>query len=62
VPLCEQEFGEVATDAAHSAGCSGHENRVLVFMFRRHVADLGLRSKDELVVRPAPGISFYTTT
>src|SRR5260370_959107 len=42
VPLCEQEFGEVAADAAHSAGCSGHEDRVVVFMFRRHVADLGL--------------------
>jgi hypothetical protein len=27
--------------SAHSAGCSGHEDRVVVFMFRRHVADLG---------------------
>jgi hypothetical protein len=38
VPPCEQEFGEVAADAAHSAGCSGHEDRVVVFMFRRRVA------------------------
>src|SRR5258706_9276683 len=51
MPSCEQEFGEVAADAAHSAGCSGHEDRVVVFMFRRHVADLGLRSKDELATR-----------
>ncbi|MEA2863442.1 MAG: hypothetical protein QOC84_1398 [Bradyrhizobium sp.] len=41
VPPCEQELGEVAADAAHSAGRSGHEDRVVVFMFRRHVADLG---------------------
>src|ERR1700719_5389761 len=53
VPPCEQEFGEVAADAAHSAGCSGHEDRVVVFMFHRHVADLGLRSKDELATRCA---------
>jgi hypothetical protein len=53
VPPCEQEFGEVAADAAHSAGCSGHEDRVVVFMFRCHVADLGLRSKDELATRRA---------
>src|SRR6202040_1470192 len=53
MPSCEQEFGEVAADAAHSAGCSGHEDRVVVFMFRRHVADLGLRAKDELATRRA---------
>jgi hypothetical protein len=34
VSPCEQEFGEVAADAAHSARCSGHEDRVVVFMFR----------------------------
>src|SRR5450755_3973498 len=45
VPPCKQEFGEVAADAAHSAGCSGHEDRVVVFMFRRHIADLGLLQK-----------------
>src|SRR6202040_3345443 len=61
VPPCEQEFGEVAADATHSAGCSGHEDRAVVFMFRCHVADLGLRSKDELattrtpVTTPLPG-------
>ena len=43
----------LALAAAHSAGCSGHEDRVVVFMFRRHVADLGLRSKDELATRRA---------
>jgi hypothetical protein len=53
VPSCEQEFGEVAADAAHSAGCSGDEDRVVVFIFRRHVADLGLRSNDELATRRA---------
>jgi hypothetical protein len=37
--------GESAADAAHSAGCSGQEDRGVVFMFRRHVAHLGLRSK-----------------
>src|SRR6202035_1876878 len=45
VPPCEQEFGEVAADAAHSARCSGHEDRVVVFMVRRHVADIGLLQK-----------------
>jgi hypothetical protein len=45
VPPCEQEFGEVAADAAHSAGCSGYEDRVVVFMFRHLVADLGLLQK-----------------
>jgi hypothetical protein len=40
---CEQEFGEVAADTAHSTGCSGHKDRIVVFMFRRHAADLGLR-------------------
>ena len=35
----------IAADAAHSAGCSGHEDWVVVFMFRRHVADLGLLQK-----------------
>jgi hypothetical protein len=46
-------FSEVAADAAHSAGCSGHEDRVVVFMFRRHIADLGLPFKDELTTRRA---------
>jgi hypothetical protein len=46
VPPCEQEFGEIAADAAHSAGCSGHEDWVVVFMFRCHIADLRLRAKD----------------
>src|SRR6202023_2993078 len=45
VPPCEQEFGEVAADATHSASCSGHEDRLVVFMIRRHVADLGLLQK-----------------
>jgi hypothetical protein len=45
VAPCEQEFGEVAADAAHSAGCSGHEDRVVVSMFRRHVADLKVTFK-----------------
>ena len=44
----EEKLGEGATDAAYRAGCSGHEDRVVVFMFRRHVADLGLRSKDAI--------------
>src|SRR5262249_34972362 len=40
---CEQEFGEVAANAAHSAGCTGHEDRVVVSMFR-HVARSVCRS------------------
>jgi hypothetical protein len=35
------------------AGCSGYEDRFSVFVFRRHVADLGLRSKSELATRRA---------
>jgi hypothetical protein len=53
VPPCEQEFGEVAADAPHSAGCSGHEDRVVVFMVPRHGADHGLLKKDELATRRA---------
>jgi hypothetical protein len=45
VPPCEQEFGEVAADAAHGAGCSSDEDRGAIFRF----VDLGLRSKDEPV-------------
>ena len=62
MPPCEQEFGEVAADAAHGAGCSGHEDRFVVFMFRRHVADPGLRWKDKLAARLASGISFCAAT
>ena len=32
------EPGEGAADAPHGAGCSRHEDRVVVFMVRRHVA------------------------
>jgi hypothetical protein len=39
VTLCEQELGKRAADPAHSAGGTCHEDRVAVFMFRRHVAD-----------------------
>jgi hypothetical protein len=46
VTSCEEQFGEGAADAAHGAGSSGHEDRVGVIMFRRHIADLGLLSKD----------------
>jgi hypothetical protein len=31
-------------DAAHSAGCSGHEDRVVVVMVRRHGADPPMRA------------------
>src|SRR5262249_50643383 len=48
VPPCEQEFGEAAADAAHSAGCSGHEDRVVVFILRRHVADASYRLRPAL--------------
>src|SRR5262249_54659071 len=45
VPPCEQEFGEVAADAAHSARCSGHEDRVVGFMFHRMSLTLGYVQK-----------------
>src|SRR5262249_19716806 len=48
VPSCEQEFGEAAANATHSTGCSGHEDRVVVFMFRRHVANASYRLRPAL--------------
>jgi hypothetical protein len=58
VPPCEQKFGEVAADAAHRAGCSGHEDWAAVFMFRRHVANLWFRSNQELAVTACAGVFF----
>jgi len=43
VSLCEQEFGEVAADAAHSTGRSRYEDGAVVFTIRHHIADFGLR-------------------
>ena len=54
MPPCEQEFGEVAADAAHSAGCSGHEDRVVVFMFRRHSRRRASEASDSASYRLKP--------
>src|SRR5262249_31778707 len=48
MPPSEQELGEAAANAAHGTGCSGNEDQVVVFMFRRHVADPSYRLRPAL--------------